>query len=74
VQLTATATFSDGSTYDVPPLVTWSSTAGLAVSSAAGAPGLARALAAGTSTVTATYAGLFSSVSGSTSLTVAPAP
>ncbi|MFT3836836.1 MAG: Ig-like domain-containing protein [Myxococcaceae bacterium] len=68
LQMTATATYSDGSTQDVTTQVIWSSSmpsiAG--VSNASGSQGLAKGIVLGTTTVTAT----FGTVSGSTPLTV----
>ena len=71
LQLTATGTYSDASTYDITRLATWGTTAPLValVSNAAGSEGLASALAQGSATVTASLAG----VNGSTTLTVTPA-
>jgi uncharacterized protein YjdB len=64
VQFTATGTFSDNSTQDISTLVTWSSsTANVAFVSG---NGLATALSAGSSMITASYDG----VTGSTTLTV----
>ncbi|HEX9399305.1 MAG TPA: Ig-like domain-containing protein, partial [Anaeromyxobacter sp.] len=70
-QLTATGTFSDGSTQDVTSSVGWtsSSTAIADVSNAQGQAGLVTAITAGTATVTATQAG----VSASTLVTVSTA-
>ncbi|HEX6494752.1 MAG TPA: Ig-like domain-containing protein [Acidobacteriaceae bacterium] len=65
-QFTATATYSDGSTAPVTTTVIWTSTnpAAATISSA----GLATAVAAGSTTVTASLNG----ISGNTTLTVAP--
>lgn len=54
-QLTVTGTFQDGSSQDLTDLVTWSSSdpAKVSISNAALSEGLARALAVGTSTITA---------------------
>ena len=62
----ATGTYSDGTSYDITMQVTWSSsdTSVATVSS----DGLATAIAAGTTTITATSG----SISGSTTLTVTP--
>ena len=70
-QLTAVGTFSDGSVVDVTDSVTWTvSPAGVvSVSNAAGAAGVATALAVGAAGVTAT-SGL---VSGSAKIVVSPA-
>jgi uncharacterized protein YjdB len=63
-QLTATGTYSDGSTHDITPLVTWtSSNTGVATISS---NGLAAAVAPGTANITATSG----SISGSTGLSV----
>jgi hypothetical protein len=66
-QFTATATFSDGSTQDISSLATWSSsnTAAATITSA----GLATGVAAGTSTISATFGGK----TGTTTLTVSSA-
>jgi len=67
-QFTATGTYSGGSTQNITGQVTWtSSTTGTATINAGG---LATALAAGTSSISATLG----SVSGSTTLTVQSAP
>ena len=67
-QFTATGTYSDGSTQNISGLVTWtSSSAAVATISASG---LATALAAGSTTISATLAG----VTGSTTLTVQNPP
>ena len=70
-QLTATGTFSDGSTQDVTSSVGWTSsdTAIADVSNAQGQEGLVTAITAGTVTVTATSAG----VSASTLVTISTA-
>jgi hypothetical protein len=67
-QFTATGTYSDGTTQTLTTTVTWnSSTAGVAtISNAAGSQGLATAVAAGSTTITAASG----SVSGTASLTV----
>src|SRR5262249_40959681 len=59
VQFTATGTFSDGSTQDVTAQVTWASSqaAVASVSNAAGTQGLATALAAGTTSISARLSG-----------------
>ncbi|MDX2010250.1 MAG: Ig-like domain-containing protein [Myxococcaceae bacterium] len=69
-QLTATGSYSDGSTQDLTETVTWSSsTSGVAsVSNASGTRGLVSGLSAGSATITATSG----SVSGSTGVTVTP--
>ena len=71
-QLTATGTFSDGSTHDLTSAVTWSpSTGGIAtVSNTEGAIGLATAVGAGVVTVIATEG----AISASTSLYVSATP
>ncbi|HET9627839.1 MAG TPA: Ig-like domain-containing protein, partial [Kofleriaceae bacterium] len=64
-QLTATGTFSDGTTADVTAQATWASdSAVVVVSNVAGARGLATAVAIGSATVTATVG----TVSGSTTV------
>jgi len=63
-QFTATGTFSDGSTRNITTSVTWSSSAATAAAITSG--GKALALAAGTTTITATYGG----ISGTSILTV----
>jgi hypothetical protein len=70
-QLFAQATLSDGSTQDVTAQATWASDdeTVATVSNAPGSRGLCTAVATGIAVVTATVGG----VSGSTSLTVAPA-
>jgi len=70
-QFTATGHFNDGSTQDITVSATWSSgTQSIAtISNTAGSKGLATAVAAGTSTISATYGGQ----TGSTTLTVTPA-
>jgi chitinase len=65
-QLTATATFSDASTLDLTGSVTWSSSAPGVATVTDG--GLARAVASGTTTITAS----FGAFSGSAQLTVQP--
>jgi hypothetical protein len=68
LQFTATANYADGTTGNVTASATWTSgTPGVAT--IGGATGLATLLTAGTSTITATY----STVSGSTTLTITPA-
>ncbi|MEW6277678.1 MAG: Ig-like domain-containing protein, partial [Candidatus Eremiobacterota bacterium] len=70
LQLTATGTFTDGSTADLTSSVTWSTTSGAAaVSNAPGLWGLLNGLAVGGDTVTATRGG----ISGSTGATVTAA-
>jgi len=66
-QLTATGTFSDGSTQNISSTVTWSSSAGTVA--AISAAGVANSAAVGTTTISATSG----SVVGSTMLTVSPA-
>ena len=68
-QFTATGNYSDGSTQNLTNSATWGSSnlAVATISNASGSQGLASALAAGATTVTAALG----SVSGSTSLTVA---
>jgi hypothetical protein len=70
-QFTATGTYSDSSTQDLTTSVTWNSsrTYRATISNAAGSNGLASAIAAGSTTITATSG----SISGSTSLTVTSA-
>jgi hypothetical protein len=75
-QFSATGTFSDTTTQDLTASVTWSSSATsvATISNAAGSNGKATAVAAGTTTITATLAVTRpapGSVSGSTGLTVA---
>ena len=71
VQLTATGTFSDGTTQDLTPQVGWTSgNAAIAqVSNASGTQGLVAGPAVGSSSITATLNG----VSGSTTVTVTTA-
>lgn len=64
-QFTATATYSDGSTADITASVTWSSS-DTAVSTIVETSGLAAAVVAGTSTITATSG----TISGTTVMTV----
>ena len=70
-QFTATGTYSDSSTQQLTTSVTWASsdTSVATISNAAGSRGLASALAAGSTTISATLSG----VSGSTPLTVTTA-
>lgn len=70
-QFVATAVFSDSSTQDVTANATWSSSASAiaAISNADGSRGLAAANAEGMTTISAA----FSSVTGSTTMTVTPA-
>jgi hypothetical protein len=70
VQLTATASYDDGSTFDVTKLVTWISTTPgtAAISNATGSNGLATGVAAGTTTVEAHVQGMV----GTEPLTVGP--
>jgi plastocyanin len=67
-QFTAMGTFSDNSTQDLTSQATWASsnTAAATVSNTAGSKGLATAVAAGNSTLSATFAGIV----GSTVMTV----
>jgi len=59
IQLTATGTYSDGTTADLTSVALWtSSVASTTVSNAAGSTGLARAVNFGSATVTATIGGL----------------
>lgn len=69
--LTATGTFSDGTTRDLTTGVTWSSDDVnlVTVSNAGGTQGLARGVGVGTTTVRATSG----SLSGNTSITITPA-
>ena len=71
MQYTATATFADGSTQNLTNSVTWTSSAPsvATVSAASGNSGVVLGVAPGTSTITATFAG----VPGSTTLTVTSA-
>ncbi|HVU49377.1 MAG TPA: Ig-like domain-containing protein, partial [Polyangia bacterium] len=71
VSLTATGTFSDGSTLDVTNSVTWSATPGgvVSVSNAAGSAGVVTALAVGSAAVSAAAGG----VSGAAKIVVSPA-
>ncbi len=70
-QLTATGTFSDGTTQDLTAFVTWISSAPslVTVSNADGSQGLATGSGVGNATITATQGGL----SGTTTVTVTPA-
>ena len=70
-QLTATGTYSDGSTQNLTTQVSWASSSSLnaTISNVQGSIGLATGVAQGFTTMTAT----FSSISGSTLLTVTPA-
>lgn len=70
-QLTATGTYTDGTTQDLTTQVTWSSskTTWATVSNTAGAQGKATGVAAGTVTITATRSG----ISGTTTLIVTSA-
>jgi hypothetical protein len=67
---TATGTFSDNSTGDITNQVTWASatTSVATISNAAGSRGVATAMATGTSSISATLAG----ITASTVLTVSP--
>ncbi len=67
-QFTATGTFSDNTTQDLTAIATWSSSNTLVagISNIAGSTGLAAPLTAGSTTITATW----TSISGSTTLTV----
>jgi hypothetical protein len=67
-QFTATGTYSDNSTQDVTSQVTWASSNSAVAS--INSTGRATGVAAGTSTISATQG----SISGSTTLTVQPAP
>lgn len=71
LQFTATGTYSDGSTQVITTTATWSSSATnvATISNNAGTQGLATAVAAGSSTITATQG----SITGSTTLTVTAA-
>ena len=71
-QFTAMGSFSNGTTQDLTTQVTWASanTALATISNAPGSQGLASALATGTSSITATLG----TVTGTTVLTVVPAP
>jgi len=70
LRFTATGTYSDGTTQDVTALAAWtSSSTGVAVVSSStidGSPGLATAIASGSTTITASYGG----ASASAALTV----
>ncbi|GEM_PF-2448509 len=70
-QLTATGHYDDNSTQDISSLVTWSSSSAqcATVSNAQGSKGIATAVAAGTTTITAATPGT-NSISGSMPLTV----
>jgi uncharacterized protein YjdB len=70
-QFTATGTYNDGSTQNITASVTWSSsnTAVASISSATALQGLAHALSAGSTTISATSG----SISGSATLTVTSA-
>jgi predicted extracellular nuclease len=70
-QLTATGTYSDMSTQNITNTVTWASatTANVTISNAVGTRGLATAVNAGTSTITATLG----AINASTTMTVTPA-
>lgn len=67
-QLTATGTYSDGSTADVTTSATWSSSS--AAVATVSASGLAAGVAAGNTTITATMSG----INGTTTVTVTAAP
>ena len=67
VQLTATGTYSDGSSLDLTDQVVWSSSGSpVTVSNAAGSQGLASAVSVGSATLNATLSG----ITGSTPVTV----
>jgi hypothetical protein len=70
LQLTATASYDDGSDFDVTKLVTWISTSPqvATVSNATGSNGLATGVAAGTTTVEAHFQGMV----GTEPLTIGP--
>jgi len=68
-QFTATANYSDGSTEDISSNVTWTSSATNVASISSS--GLARSVAVGQTTIAAKYV---TSMSGTTTLTVAPPP
>lgn len=70
-QFTAVAVFTDNSTQDVTVAATWTAADSsiASISNAAGSNGLAQALAAGSTAITASYGGQ----DGSTTLTVTPA-
>ncbi len=70
-QFTATGTYSDGSAQNITNQVTWAS-ATTTVATINSTSGLATGVAAGTSTISATH--VQAGVSGSTVLTVQPAP
>ena len=72
LQFTATGTFSDGTKQDLTVSVTWTSsdTAVARINNASGSQGLATAIGAGTTTITATSG----SISGSTTLRVTLVP
>jgi hypothetical protein len=63
LQFTAIATFSDNSTQDVTTQATWASNNGgvATISNATGSQGLATAVGVGTTTISATFGGLFAS-------------
>ncbi|HJW30166.1 MAG TPA: Ig-like domain-containing protein [Saprospiraceae bacterium] len=71
-QFTATETFTDGTTIDLTTLAFWnSSDTGVAtISNASGSNGLATAVAAGTTSITATD--LITNITGTATLTVTP--
>jgi Bacterial Ig-like domain (group 2) len=72
LQFTATATFTPGTVLDLTTLVFWrSSDEGVAtISNASGTIGLANAVAAGTTIITATD--LMTNITGTTTLTITP--
>ena len=72
-QMTATAVYTDGSRVPVTTQVTWTTgrAATATISNGAGSQGVATGVAAGTTTVTATWAAW--SLMGSTNITVTPA-
>jgi uncharacterized protein YjdB len=67
----ATGTYSDGSTADLSPLVTWHSSDSTIAAFTQAAGGLLTAMATGTVQITATYQGL---TTNSVSITIIPMP
>lgn len=84
IQFTASATFTDGSTWDVTPMATWASAnqsaALVSTSDSLGTPGLATGVAQGSTTISATFQGASASATLSVgtvtllSITVSPDP
>jgi trimeric autotransporter adhesin len=67
----ATGTYSDGSTADVSPLVTWHSSDSTIAAFTQPSGGLLQAMALGTATITASYQGM---TANSVNITVIPMP